>query len=100
MQPIPPQPHDLGSSAGAAGTPPQEFIKLEPLAMQQLVTLVKKRVINGKRYWGTTFCQITCPILYLLIIIVVTKISLLVKSGNYSTIVINGITSRNAIDSK
>ncbi|CAD7957724.1 unnamed protein product [Amoebophrya sp. A25] len=70
--PLPPNPMADGNQGV-----PSEFIKLQPRPARQLLTLVEKRFINGKRSWGTTLCQITCPIIYLLITIVITKISLM-----------------------
>jgi len=54
-----------------------EHVELHPSNTRQLAALLNKRLINGKRYWATTFCQLTCPVAYLLIIIVITKLALM-----------------------
>ncbi|CAD7964725.1 unnamed protein product [Amoebophrya sp. A120] len=52
------------------------YVELQPSSTRMLYGLLQKRFINGKRYWGTTICQLTCPVVYLLIIIIITKIAL------------------------
>ena len=50
---------------------------LNPTYSNQFVALLEKRYINSKRHFMTTFCQLCCPLFYLLIFVGFLKASLI-----------------------